>query len=293
MGVFSQLCYGTSTYLIPWLSMDLIRTHRHWVWNPQKKYNSGRTKPSENECVFNFITQLGKQLTVVVYVDDLLMTSEDMHVLNDLVMYLRKMCKNITECSRDSFLSYFGMQFDFSEMGRVRIWMHGYVADPLSSLDATGVVATPATLHLFDVCDEDQPIGATEKERFYTVVAKPLYLAKRVRPDNLTAVAFLATRVQKPTVHNQGKLMKVLKYLNGTPDLGIVLDLGAVAEPTAFVDASLAPHADGHSHSGSVITLGKGPIFVRSSKQRLVTKSSTEAELVAMSDERSTASLVQ
>jgi hypothetical protein len=246
----------------------------------------GFDKNPQDECVFNFITQLGKQLTVVVYVDDLLMTSEDMHALDDLVMHLRKVYKDITEC-RDSVLSYLGMQFDFSEMGRVRISMQGYVADLLSSLDVTGVVATPATLHLFDICDEEQQIGATEKERFHTVVAKLLYLAKRARPDILTAVAFLATRVQKPTVHDQGKLMRVLKYLNGTPALGIVLEPGAVVEPTAFVDASFAPHADGHSHSGSVITLGKGPIFVRSSKQRLVTKSSTEAELVAMSDEAS------
>jgi hypothetical protein len=246
----------------------------------------GFDKNPQDECVFNFITQLGKQLTVVVYVDDLLMTSEDMHALDDLAMHLRKVYKDITEC-RDSVLSYLGMQFDLSEMERVRISMQGYVADLLSSLDVTGVVATPATLHLFDICDEEQQIGATEKERFHTVVAKLLYLAKRARPDILTAVAFLATRVQKPTVHDQGKLMRVLKYLNGTPALGIVLEPGAVVEPTAFVDASFAPHADGHSHSGSVITLGKGPIFVRSSKQRLVTKSSTEAELVAMSDEAS------
>jgi hypothetical protein len=95
------------------------------------------------------------------------------------------------------------------------------------------------------------------------VVAKLLYLAKKVRPDILTAVAFLATRVQKPTLHNQAKLMRVLKYLNGTPDRGTVLEPGTVVEPKAFVDASFAPHADGHSHSGSVITLGKGPIFVR------------------------------
>ncbi len=167
------------------------------------------------------------------------MTSEDMHALDDLGMHLRKVYKDITEC-RDSVLSYLGMQFDFSEMGRVRISMQGYVADLLSSLDVTGVVATPATLHLFDICNEDQQIGATEKERFHTVVAKLLYLAKRARPDILTTVAFLATRVQKPTVHDQGKLMRVLKYLNGTPGLGIVLEPGAVVEPTAFVDASFA-----------------------------------------------------
>ncbi len=52
----------------------------------------------------------------------------------------------------------------------------------------------------------------------------------------------------------------------------------------AYVDASYRVHADMKSHTGCVITLGKGPIFVRSAKQKLVSKSSTEAELIALSD---------
>ena len=42
---------------------------------------------------------------------------------------------------------------------------------------------------------------------------------------------------------------------------------------------------NGKSHTGVCISLGIGPIFVRSVKQKIVTKSFTEAELVALSDE--------
>jgi hypothetical protein len=38
------------------------------------------------------------------------------------------------------------------------------------------------------------------------------------------------------------------------------------------------------SHTGSIITLGKGAIYAKSSTQKLTTKSSTEAELVGLSD---------
>jgi hypothetical protein len=52
----------------------------------------------------------------------------------------------------------------------------------------------------------------------------------------------------------------------------------------AYVDASYGVHEDGKSHTGAVITLGGGAIFAKSTKQHIVTKSSTEAELVAITD---------
>jgi len=52
------------------------------------------------------------------------------------------------------------------------------------------------------------------------------------------------------------------------------------------MDAAYALHPkDGKSHSGGVIIVGNGgPLYVTSTKQAIVTKSSTEAELVAVSD---------
>ncbi len=60
-----------------------------------------------------------------------------------------------------------------------------------------------------------------------------------------------------------------------------------------FVDASFAIHPDAKSHSGIVISLGSGSIFSKSTKQKMVTKSSTEAELVAASDSIPTAFFIR
>ena len=51
-----------------------------------------------------------------------------------------------------------------------------------------------------------------------------------------------------------------------------------------FVDAAFAVHMDFKSHTGSVFTLGKGCITSMSIKQKVNTRSSTEAELVALDD---------
>ncbi len=47
-----------------------------------------------------------------------------------------------------------------------------------------------------------------------------------------------------------------------------------------YADASFAVHKDYKSHMGGVMSLGQGAVISRSSKQKLNTKSSTEAELV-------------
>jgi hypothetical protein len=78
--------------------------------------------------------------------------------------------------------------------------------------------------------------------------------------------------------------MRVLQYLGGTTHVGIVLCPGADPKLILSVDASYGVHFDGKSHSGMSVSYGAGPILSQSTKQKLVVKSSTEAELVALSD---------
>ena len=65
----------------------------------------------------------------------------------------------------------------------------------------------------------------------------------------------------------------------------LTLEVKGPIKIIAFFDALFATHnSHMRSHTGVYITLGKGAIYCRSSKQKLVTKSSTEAELVGTSD---------
>jgi hypothetical protein len=51
-----------------------------------------------------------------------------------------------------------------------------------------------------------------------------------------------------------------------------------------WIDASFAVHPDMRSHTGNTMSLGKGSVYSTSKKQRINTKSSTEAELVGVDD---------
>jgi hypothetical protein len=102
----------------------------------------------------------------------------------------------------------------------------------------------------------------------------------------MLAVNFLTTRVNKFTKGDWDKAFRVLQYLNGTKGIGLTLCIGAEGPRSVhlYADASYGIHEDGKSHSAGVVTLGNATINVKSQKQKIVTKSSTEAELVCVSD---------
>ena len=134
--------------------------------------------------------------------------------------------------------------------------------------------------------DDTELVSEDVRVWFHRVVAQVLYLAKRTRPETLTAVAYLATRVTCCTESDVVKLHRLIRYLRSTLDLGLVLRPGKMGIVVRlFVDASHGVHRDGKSHTGSCVVIGDvGAVHCRSAKQSIVSKSSMEAELVGLSD---------
>jgi hypothetical protein len=210
-------------------------------------------------------------------------TSESDKLLDELENQLRKTYGTITvKCGK--VIDYVGMTFDFTEPTTVKVTMAHSVQDILTGCGVDGTAATPASENLFNIRDTTK---ATEQEKkwFHTYVAKMLYVSKRVKPECMVAVAFLTTRVEKCDVDDLNKLKRLLKYLRETADRGIALTIGDEIRITVYIDAAYGVHTDsGKSHSGFAVQVGVGSLAVSSSKQKIVTKSSTESELVALSD---------
>jgi hypothetical protein len=75
-----------------------------------------------------------------------------------------------------------------------------------------------------------------------------------------------------------------MKYLNGTRGDVLTLSAENLHVIKWHVVASFAVHPDFRSHTGAVMTMGEGAIQSISRKQKLNTRSSTEAELVGVND---------
>jgi len=251
------------------------------VWN--KEYRGDKAGNTDGEAI---------QLTVCIYVDDLMITCKDGGKIEQLLEVLRNTYGGIT-ASYGAVHNYLGMVYNFETAGMVRISMEHFISDMfdhLPDIDAINAAAeatatTPAANDLFKIEERSSDLSAEHKAAFHSLAAKLLYLGKRVRPDILTAVSAVTSRVQSPNADDMKKLARLIKYLKTTSDLG--LRLKASVDPvciTCWIDASYGVHGDCRSHSGLCISLGQGCVMARSVKQRINTKSSCEAELVAASD---------
>ena len=127
-------------------------------------------------------------------------------------------------------------------------------------------------------------LDEARKQKFHTFTAKGLFLCKRARPDIQTAIAFLSTRVKNPDEDDWKKLLRMMQYLNGTPNLVLRLSADNTNILKWYIDASYAIHPDMKGHTGGVLTMGNGAIIAKSLKQKLNAKSSTEAELIGTDD---------
>ena len=153
--------------------------------------------------------------------------------------------------------------------------------------DFSGTAPTPAANHLFEIetrTENMKLLSAEQKRTFHHITAQLLFLSKRTRPDIQTAIAFLTTRVSRPDIHDWKKLGRVIKYLRGSKDLDMTLESDSLNVVKWWADGAFAVHSDCKSHTGAVMSLGKGAAYSTSTKQKLNTKSSTEAELVAVDD---------
>ena len=219
--------------------------------------------------------------------DDIIVTCKNKKIVRDLNENLKEKYKDTTYHD-DKVLSYLGMLLDNSNDEYLEISMPSFIKALIeeSGIDINSKSDTPASTNLFEINEDAVKLDKNEREDFHTLVAKLLYLSKRGRPDVLLPVTFLCTRVQSPDVEDKKKLIKVLKYLNTTVELGLRIHRCEEGkyDICVYCDASFATHKDYKSHTGAVITVGKSPVFYKSCKQKLNSKSSMESEMIALSD---------
>jgi hypothetical protein len=241
-----------------------------------------------DRCTFNKMID-GNQVTIQFHVDDLKISHIKQSVIDSVLTDLNNefgTTKKPLAATTGHIHNYLGITIDYNEIGKVKFTMYDYLEDILSKMpsDMNGTALTPASDHMFETEDDSPSLNEKESDFFHRTTARLLFAAKRARSDLQVAVAYLCTQVKSPNQSDYRTLTRVIKYLQLTIFIPLVLGWDGTGQLKWSVDASFAIHKDMRSHTGAVITLGQGALMSMSLKQKINTKSSTEAELVGVDD---------
>ncbi|CAJ1946144.1 unnamed protein product [Cylindrotheca closterium] len=239
-------------------------------------------------CIANKIVN-GKQQTIRFHVDDLLSSHIDPKVNDDFCKWMNQKYGSIkpVKSKRGKIHEYLGMTLDFSKRGKVKDRMDDYVNRMLNEFPVkfkeNEGCKTPASNDLLSI-GKGEKLDDEKRETFHTFIAKGLFLSKRARLDIAPTISVLSTRVQKPNETDWKKLVKLMYYLNGTKGMHLTLSAKDLRTFKWYIDASFAVHPDFRSHTGGVLTMGEGGLQIILKKQKLNSRSSTEAKLIGVDD---------
>ena len=235
-------------------------------------------------CVANKNIE-GKQCTIGYYVDDNVATHDSSTVLREVAGMVAREVGNITITTGNKH-NFLGMDIVFHDNGTLTVDMSEYVVEALQAFPdkLRKAVASPARPDLFYFDYSSPRLSNHKSDLFHSLVMRLRWVSQRCRLDIATAIAFLSPRVSQPTEQDWLKLKRVLEFLNGTVTDKLTLGAESLDCLQNFVDVSFAVHADMRSHSGGVASFDRGVFMPLSRKQRLNTGSSTEGEIVGVSD---------
>lgn len=217
------------------------------------------------------------RIYVLVYVDDIIVTASDNAVLEKFIHRLAAQfsLKDLGD------LSYFlGVEVQKHSKGLI-LNQRQYIMDILhrANMHEAKAMNTPLVV--------DPPLTkhgtAYSNPTEYRGILSCLQYLSLTRPHIAFAVNKLAQYMQNPTIDHWNALKRLLRYLIGTIQFGLLLRKDTPLNLHAFSDADWARDKDDYiSTSAYIVYLGANPISWSSRKQRTRARSSTEAEYRAV-----------
>jgi len=241
----------------------------------------GFTQSKADPCLYTCRHTKFGLIHAATHVDDILLLSPNSKAQT---WFTTSMAKYFELVSQYQDISYLGMSIRHDKRSNiVYVNQEGFIKDIIKKFHCDNIKRFPITPATESLCTHSATSERFDTTKYLSLTMSLMYLARFTRSDILMPITYLATRSANPTVEDFSKLMRVVRYLAGTPTIGLQFTASDM-QPRIYADASHSLHADGRGQGGVVITLGSAPIFCRSFKIKSVTRSSSETELVALED---------
>lgn len=240
----------------------------------------GFVQTTADPCIYTAAT--GERFIIAVYVDDILLAGRN----DKQMMEVKKMLAKHFEIKDMGELTHFlGVKIvQKPETGEIWMGQTTYAKNVLEKfgMENSKPVNTPVDMNSKLVKHSDDKEGV-DPTRFQSAVGSLLYLSTRTRPDIVYAVNNVARFCAKPTNHHWTAVKRIMRYLNGTLNLGLLYSKEKPKECIGFSDADWAGDQDDRkSVSGYMFQISGAAVSWRSKKQTCVALSTAEAEYMAL-----------
>lgn len=257
----------------------LKQAGREWNKTLSTFLKSIGLRPTAADGCIYYMRRNDQLLVVIIYVDDLIVASNDLSLRN----YVNDALKGKFELTQVEPQQFLGLQIQRDKTG-VHIHQSKYISELLDEYDMSDCrsQATPYS-HRPTKRHPDEPF--IESTQMRKIIGKLLYLSNRTRPDIAAPVAALARYQDNASEEHWKAAKQILRYLRGTINLGIHFNYRGDNILYGYADADFAGDTDDRkSTSGIVFMLNGGPIHWKSKKQSSVSLSTTESEFISACD---------
>lgn len=238
-------------------------------------------------CVFRLKDcMFGGDVYLLVYVDDILVLSST----DDGIKYVVDGFNSLYEIRVSYDVDWFlGVKIEWNE-GPTSTTSSLFFSQPLYTdgilrrfgMNKCKPTSTPMTTSFWNSISDENDKSVYEPKLYEQMIGSLLYLALRSRPDILASVIILARFQKAPTRYCHQAVKRVLRYLQGTSNYGMLYNAGEL-KIQAFVDSDYAGDiTDRKSMTGFAIKLGEATCIWTSKKQPTVVLSTCEAEYHAI-----------
>ena len=227
-----------------------------------------------------FIFSIGADIFyLLVYVDDILLTDSNSLLLQCLIQLLSSEFK-----LRDlGYVHYFWvLRFG------LLVWVLCSTTINIHLISLLGPVSYLANILILLSLHPKLPLCPihyfSDATRFCQIVGALQYLTF-TRPDIFFAVNRVCQFMHAPTNSHWAAVKRILRYLRGMTSHGLHITRSSSFALHGFTDADWAGSVeDRKSTGGYLVFFGQTLILWKSGKQRIVARSSTEAEYKALAD---------